>query len=333
MTPSILGLDIGGANLKAAHTSGQVINHPFELWKNPSQLPRVLELILGNFAAFDALAVTMTGELCDCFATKRQGVHAILDAVAQVAGSRPIRVWRTDGRFVDLQSARAEPLLVAAANWLALASFAGRFIPTGPGLVLDVGSTTTDLIPLRDAVPIPQGRTDPERLRSRELVYTGARRTPLCALLGGDGAAEWFATTLDVYLLLGQIPEDPNDMVTADGRPATRAAAHGRLARMVCADAETFTLEEAHHLAEALCHRQLRLIREALGEVSRRAEWSGLPLAVVVAGSGEFLARMALEQNPAFPSGRLISLAETLGADVSQAACAYAVARLAAEMP
>jgi uncharacterized hydantoinase/oxoprolinase family protein len=102
---------------------------------------------------------------------------------------------------------------------------------------------------------------------------------------------------------------------------------------MVCADAETFTAEEARHLAESLCHRQLRLIWEALGEVSKRAGWSDLPLAVVVAGSGEFLARMALEQNPTFPSVRLISLAETLGPRVSQAACAYAVARLTAETP
>jgi probable H4MPT-linked C1 transfer pathway protein len=341
-------MDIGGANLKTAHSSGQVIHRPFELWKNPSQLPRILESVLGDLPAFDACAVTMTAELCDCFATRRQGVHFILDAVAQVAGSRPVWVWRTDGRFVDLPTARAEPLLAAAANWLALATFAGRFVPSGPGLLLDVGSTTTDLVPLWNGTPIPQGRTDLERLRCRELVYTGARRTPLCALLGSAGAAEWFATTLDVYLLLGQIPEEPGNGATADGRPATRNAAHGRLARMVCADAETFAVQEATSLAQSLCNQQIQLIRGALWEIGKRAGWiekrgkgtvkQGAPLlfpacqaTVVLAGSGEFLARMALADTAGFPNLRLISLADALRQDVSEAACAYAVARLAAE--
>ena len=82
---------------------------------------------------------------------------------------------------------------------------------------------------------MPLGRTDPERLQSGALVYTGARRTPVCAVLGGTAhpplrvAAEWFATMLDVYLLLGDIRENELDTNTADGRPATRAAAAARI--------------------------------------------------------------------------------------------------------
>ena len=117
-------------------------------------------------------------------------------------------VWTNQGRFVDLDQARRQTLHVAAANWLALASCAAKLTHGEPGLLIDIGSTTTDIIPLLAGVPRPHGFTDPERLQARELVYCGVRRTPLCALLGLSAAAELFATTLDVCLMLELVAED-----------------------------------------------------------------------------------------------------------------------------
>src|SRR5579884_2539286 len=176
---AVLGLDIGGANLKAAHTDGQARSVPFELWKQPKRLPDVLRRLIHDLPSANELAVTMTGELCDCFRSRRHGVLAILDAVAAAAGQTPVRIWGNDGRFADPPEARRKPLQVASANWLALAAFAGRYVPQGPALVIDIGSTTTDIVPLLDGRPMPQGRTDSERLGCSELVYTGVRRTPL----------------------------------------------------------------------------------------------------------------------------------------------------------
>jgi probable H4MPT-linked C1 transfer pathway protein len=329
MTRSVIGLDVGGANLKAAHSSGVAVLQPFALWNNPGGLAEALGTLIGSLPPAEILAVTMTGELCDCYESKRQGVNAILDAVEMVAGNRPILIWQNQGRFVSVPEARANPLQTAAANWLALATFAGRYAPTGPALLLDVGSTTTDLVPLRDGKPVPRGRTDPERLRCQELVYTGVRRTPLCALLGGGGAAELFATTLDVYLVLGSIRENPADCDTADGRPATRRAAHARLARMLCADRETSTEEERRRLAERVLLRQVMLLTGAVESGVKRLP--GPPETVVLAGSGEFLARLVLEEQKAFPPCKAVQLHQILGENVSTAACAYAVALLAAE--
>jgi probable H4MPT-linked C1 transfer pathway protein len=326
---NILGLDIGGANLKAAHTNGAARLRPFALWKNPAGLPDALRALLRELPAFDLLAVTMTGELCDCFETKRQGIAAILDAVEQVAGPTPVRVWRTDGRFVDPATARQTPRQTAAANWHALAVYAGRHAPKGPALLLDIGSTTTDVIPLQDGRPTPKGLTDPERLRSNELVYTGVRRTPLCTLLGTHGAAEFFATTLDVYLVLGRTAEDATDHDTADGRPATRAAAHARLARMLCADLETTTEDERRKLAEFALFWQVYALTSAVRSVAKKL--SGPPQTVVVSGSGEFLAPLVLAEQEAFPRCPVVSLARELGPDRSRAACAFAVAVLAGE--
>ena len=325
MSRSVLGLDIGGANLKAAHTNGAARSRPFALWKNPGGLTQALRNLIAEMPVADLLAVTMTGELCDCFESKRQGVNAILDTVEAAAVGKPVRVWRTDGRFMDLTDVRRNPLMAAAANWLALATFAGRYVPKGPALLIDIGSTTTDIVALQDGRPLPIGRTDPERLHSGELVYTGVRRTPLCAIMGSEGAAELFATTLDAYLLIGWIAEDPTDHNTADGRPATKAAAHARLARMLCADLETSTAEERENLANRILLKQVYTLLGAVeGLVRRRGE---PPRTIIAAGEGEFVVLPLLKEQQAIPPCPVIRL-ET---DISRAACAHAVAVLAAE--
>jgi probable H4MPT-linked C1 transfer pathway protein len=333
MPQSVLGLDVGGANLKAAHSDGSVRSVPFALWKAPDRLSGQLRQLIAAMPPSDLLAVTMTGELCDCYESKRQGVRAILDAVESAAQGEKIAIWRNDGLFVDLATARETPLQVAAANWLALATYAGRFAPEEPALLLDIGSTTTDIVPLQDGKPVPRGRTDHERLRLKELDYTGVRRTPICALLGPRVASELFATTLDVYLILGSIPEDVDDCNTADTRPATIANAHARLARMKCADFETSTESDRMELARLARHCQKLRIHISMVQVIRAMR--GLPTTILVAGSGEFIAPAIVETCvmtfPALSSARYLSLATQFGAERSQAAPAYALAVLAAE--
>jgi probable H4MPT-linked C1 transfer pathway protein len=328
---AVLGLDIGGANLKAAHTSGFTRHVGFALWKNPAGLAEALRAIVEAAPPHEVLAVTMTGELCDCFESKREGVGAILAAVAGVARA-PARVWTTDGAFSDLESARSQPLKVASANWLALATFAGRFAPAGPALLIDIGTTTTDVIPLVAGRPVPRGWTDRERLRSYELVYRGWRRTPLCVLMD-DGAAEWFATTHDLNLIMNWIAEDPADRDTADGKPATRTAALRRLARMVCADGETLSERDCKALAETLSQRFVARLALAIAAVAKRLP---APMQTVVgSGSGEFLIPAifsCIVGQLAFPEAPAVtSLAHRLGPDVSAVACAHAVAILCGE--
>jgi (4-(4-[2-(gamma-L-glutamylamino)ethyl]phenoxymethyl)furan-2-yl)methanamine synthase len=321
MSEAVLGLDIGGANLKAALSSGPAISRPFALWKRPNDLAAELTHLIVDVSPPATrgglnVAVTMTGELCDCFPTSRAGVLHILDAVASAFPESSIHVWRADGRFASIDAARADPRPCAAANWLALATFAGRFAPKGSALLVDIGSTTTDLVPLFDGIPVPTARTDPERLKAGELVYTGVRRTPACALMGIGGAAEFFATTLDVYLLLDRIAEDAADTDTADGRPATRDGAHSRLARMFCGDAETIRRTATVALAKRLSLIQ----KQAIDRAARRFQFRSL----IVSGVGEFLAREVFADF----AGPIVSLAEQLGPERSAAAAAAAVAEL-----
>jgi probable H4MPT-linked C1 transfer pathway protein len=328
MSFHVLGFDIGGANLKAAHTNGWARSTPFELWKYPERLSGALRDLLNSAPPRGRLAVTMTGEMCDCFEHRRQGVRAILGALRVVAENSFTLIWQTDGRFVSVAEAAESPLGTASANWLALATFAGRFAPLGPALLIDIGSTTTDIVPLLDSKPVPSGRTDAERLKSRQLVYTGIRRTPVCALSGRGIAAELFATTLDAYLILGEIEEDDSDQFTADGRAATKQAAHARLARMLGADADTCKLEDTLALAREVKGRQLSIVRDAAQIVASTLPFA--PRTIVLAGSGEFLAEQIVRADSPTELER-ISLAKQLGPALSQSACAYAVAVLASE--
>jgi probable H4MPT-linked C1 transfer pathway protein len=350
-TGTILGLDIGGANLKAATPDQRATSVPFALWKQPDRLPAALADLVGRFPDAEELAVTMTGELCDCYETRREGVNAIIKAVRFASGGRRIRVWSTDGVFLNDNEAKLHTLRVASANWHALATLAGQYVPEGRAILIDIGSTTTDIIPILDGTPVPAGKTDFERLATHELLYTGVSRTPVCAVIGFEGAAELFATMCDVYLTLGMIREDSENRDTADGRPATREFARARLCRMLGGDAETVREEVTTSLAEEMFQRQAGQVALCVDRVADRlarmpslAPWDPTDpmmtellkmneefrvgfmkseIAKVASGSGEFVAERHFDV--------AISLGERLGPGVSACAPAYAVAVLAAE--
>lgn len=333
----VVGLDIGGANLKAATSGGQALSRNFELWRAPRRLAEMLSELLCQLPAPAALAVTMTAELADCFTTKAEGVDAILHAVERVAGTAPVLVWQTSGAFVGPEQARRQPLQTAAANWHALATWAGRFAWDGAALLVDIGSTTSDIIPLWRGVPVSRGNTDSTRLMAGELAYTGVRRTPLCAVADavpfrGQScplAAEVFATTLDVYLTLGKICEDAVDTNTANGRPATISTARDRLARMLCCDCSEFSAEDAESMARFLAAAQRGKLCAALESVL--ASLPGPCTVAIVSGSGSFLAEEVLKQHPATNGCRMEWLATRFSPALAEAACAYAVAVLAME--
>ena len=226
-----------------------------------------------------------------------------------------------------------------------------RWAPTGRAILIDIGSTTTDIIPILDGKLVPGGKTDYERFATGELVYTGVRRTPICAIPEFEGAAELFATTLDVYLILGQIPEASDDRDTADGRPATKRFARARLSRMIGGEVETIPPERIQMLASELATLQFFQIDRSLNRVKTRlasmaisAVWEtdDRHLRVLTSMNSELKLHVAMRQITVivtgaggFLSSRLkedtLALADKLGPQVSACAPAYALAVLASE--
>ena len=328
-----LGLDIGGANLKLACGDDFATSARFALWKHPHELATAVGKLLDAAPATDRVALTMTGELADCFATKREGVEHILGAAQQAVGDRELLVYALPGAFLDVSAAGQQPEYVAASNWHALAAAVATRVEGSPLMVIDTGSTTTDVMPVVEGKVAAVGKNDPERLLAGELVYAGVRRSPVCAMapaLPWQGqpcptARVLFATAVDAFVWTGDIAEDESDLETADGRPATRSFARDRLARSICADRELFSDDDALNAAMALKSAQAAKIGLGARQVLRRLGTP--PTALVISGSGEFLARdAALRLRLNAP---IHSLAEMLGADVSNCAAAWAVSVLA----
>ncbi len=236
----------------------------------------------------------MTAELSDAFRTKREGVSFVLDAAEEALGDRPLSVLTTAGELVSMAAARARPGDVAAANWVATALAVAGAHPDA--LLIDIGSTTTDIVPIAAGRVAATGHDDLGRLLAGELVYTGVLRTNLAAIAprvpvrGGwcPVSSEYFAISADVHLVLGRLAPEAYDCPTPDGRPATVAFARERIARLVCADVEQLDEAEVDAIATFLHDEQVRQIEDA----ARRVQGPLPPGAPVVAvGSGVFLGR------------------------------------------
>ena len=189
-------------------------------------------------------AVTMTGEMVDLFDNREDGVCRIATEVARtlVAPSAPgrgpgsLHFFAGDAGWRRVAEVPAHWHAIASANWLATARHAA--LRGNTGLLVDIGSTTTDLIAFRGGRVIAPDRSDAERLATGELVYHGVVRTPLCALgashrrwrgLPHNVMNEFFATTADVYRLTGELDPTHDQHPSADNAGkdpvATRANA------------------------------------------------------------------------------------------------------------
>jgi len=356
---NVLALDIGGANIKAAWgecgagevTMDSACTLAFALWNAPSRLADMLRAAAATAGSFHALAVTMTGELCDCYETRRDGVRHILDCVKLFAGDRQVGVWLTEGRFAPADEANDRWLACASANWHALATWVARAHPAGATLLIDTGSTTTDITLLRDGRVEAKWLTDMDRLHSGELVYLGAKRTPLCALgptVTARGKryrvmAECFARTEDLSMVFRGLPMEVDNLDTADGRPLTPVHSAARIARMVGADLSVISEDDARCIArgfrDIMVSRMAGAIRRVLGDVR--------PIRAVVCGSGEGVACQAVEHarigverrwkrlmrdytggDPRPKGIEMIRMSQTMGKEAGEATCAAALLHL-----
>ena len=271
----MIGIDVGGANLKIADDSGiHVIYAP--LWTGQ----KIAGLLEPFRSGTEQAAVVMSGELADCFPTKQDGIGWIFQEVTKVFPEAVF--FGNDGRF----HTRPDPSL-AAANWLASAVLLEK---THEGQIfLDMGSTTTDIIPLHD-VPGFYGYTDLRRLREGFLVYTGMLRTNIAtqinhAVIGGIStplAREYFACSADAHLVLGHISPEEYTVPPPDGGEKNLDGAMRRLARCACAGVDEIGISGCTALADAFWKAQQSEVTKCL----QKAEEMGCPEGVITAGIG-----------------------------------------------
>ncbi|MDO5845130.1 MAG: H4MPT-linked C1 transfer pathway protein, partial [Methanocorpusculum sp.] len=140
----MIGIDVGGANLKIYDDSGVHI-HYCPLWKESN-----LAEIISEYKDSDNASVVMSGELADGFFNKAEGIEFIVNAVQKTFPDAIF--YGTDAKFH--KKACKE---LAAANWLASVDFLREKYPNG--MMLDIGSTTADIVPFSDFENL-KGMTD-----------------------------------------------------------------------------------------------------------------------------------------------------------------------------
>jgi len=343
---TVLGLDVGGAHLKAAlvDARGQVVDAreiACPLWQGLERLDAALAALSPAMGAAASIAATMTGELVDLFSDRATGVRVLVERLRAWAAGRELAIFAGEDGFLEPDAAMLRPGSVASANWLATARLCARRLACG--LLVDIGSTTSDLVPFADGRVLAEGRDDFGRLSCGELVWVGVVRTPLCALgpaVSFRGrmrplAAEWFATTADVFRLTGELCEADDHHPAADGGPKTEEGSARRILRMVGADLGPFHLEEARALARAFRLRALERLEEAaLSVLERLPARNGLPV-LVATGAGSFLARRLAQRLdlPAVGFAELLGVPEPSRHGVEVCAPAVAVALLRTEQP
>ncbi|MEI6293419.1 MAG: hydantoinase/oxoprolinase family protein [Methanomicrobiales archaeon] len=259
-----VGIDVGGAHLKVVDHNGVHI-HYCPLWKGAP----LKELLVRYNKETTSAAVVMSGELADCFSSKAEGIGFIVDSVK--AAFPDAIFYGTDEAFHRV----AGPQL-AASNWLVSADYIRELYPGA--VFVDMGSTTTDIIPIGRFEAL-KGLTDLDRLQQGYLIYTGLLRTSVPCLIRSvllDGvptpvSSEYFACSGDVHLVLGHIKEPQYTSDPPDGVNRTVEAALRRLARVVCADLDEIGEHGARAIAETFWNAQKDLIISGIENVCRKA--------------------------------------------------------------
>lgn len=336
-----VGWDLGGAHLKRVvlddHgriTDARQLACP--LWRGLEHLTAALESAHEPADVYHA--VTMTGELCDNFGSRAAGVAAIAETVGRVLGRDRTGLYAGSAGWLTVDTLNNNNARnCASANWYAMAAAVAARRPDA--LLIDVGSTTTDLVPITNGGVACRGFDDASRLRCAELVYTGIVRTPLMALADAapcDGemhglAAEYFANTADIYRLRGELPKDADLHDTADGEDRSLASSARRVMRMLGMDFAGET-QRARRVADYFAYRQFELLQRALLRVT--SGMSGECTTIVAAGAGHFLVERLAAFN-AIDCVNFASLFDIAGADphlVATCAPAVAVAALRANV-
>jgi probable H4MPT-linked C1 transfer pathway protein len=280
----IAGFDIGGANTDVAvvdfDESGNITGVETDfvylpMWMKNDKLSEALIKLLGIcMDEVDGVGVSMTAELVDAYKTKKEGVIDISNKSVD-SFNVPVGFVSLDG-IMELSEVVDNPIMVAAANWIATAPLAAKIDQNC--ILIDIGSTTTDIIPIKNGKECAVGRSDLERLKTGELVYSGTLRTNVAALIEKiplDGAvlriaSELFAVTADIQMILGNITEEEYSCDTMDGSGKSIEECMRRLSRVVCGDMDVLNHNEIIAMAEYIYRAQVSKISEALLEVSKR---------------------------------------------------------------
>ncbi|MDX2309641.1 MAG: hydantoinase/oxoprolinase family protein [Hyphomicrobium sp.] len=333
------GLDVGGAHLKVALVEdGRAIaaeQFRCRLWMGLEKLDTAFGKAAPMLARAERFAVTMTGELSDVFPDRATGVETLVRLTAERLGPAT-QYWMALAGFGPPDEAARRPADVGSTNFLASAKLVAAHHPDA--LLIDFGSTTTDIIPIRAGRPAPRGLTDAERQTTGELVYTGFTRTSVAMVAARAPfrgqwvtlAREHLATMADVRRMLGTLPQSVDLHATADGKGKSAEESRVRLARLLGRDAAETIASDWKEPAQFICSEQMHSISDGASLVLSAAGLpDGAPVVAAGIGASEVAAIPALRSRTVITFGTMIGAAPNLDFAATAYAPAVSVALLA----
>ncbi|MFW9879584.1 MAG: hydantoinase/oxoprolinase family protein [Candidatus Thorarchaeota archaeon] len=318
----LVGLDIGGANTKAAlinFNNKTILNsfsyiEYFPFWeKTKTEIPEMLNNIIKkliemndyHLESVDYFTITITAELSDAFQTKREGILTIIDALGKVFEKDKLKFISNIQTFMDYKDAKSKPYAIAASNWVSTALYLGHFVPEC--ILIDGGSTTIDIIPIIESKPASMGDDDISRLMNHELIYTGGLRATIPSITHHVPykdkivrvSFEKFALISDVHRILNNISEKEYINDTADSRSKSLQDCYARLSRVICMDIETLSTDDLNTIANHIYQKQLDIVSREIKAfmeklIIRCIKFKNNPKFIITGLSADFLIRKSL---------------------------------------
>ncbi|MCC3144110.1 H4MPT-linked C1 transfer pathway protein [Halanaerobium sp. Z-7514] len=295
---TVTAWDIGGANIKASRieyekniSNIKSSSHFFPIWDQSKDPLLIIKDISEELGSSDYFAVTMTAELADRFNNKAEGVNYIIELFEKNFKEKNIFYCDYYGNLKQKFEIKAIKTL-AAANWAVSAKFLAEFF--ADFILFDLGSTSTDLIPVKNSKLINRGKTDNERLFWGELIYLGYLRSNLSFLvdqLPYQGKMitpinEYFASTADIHLLKGIIDQSEYNIPTADAKAKNRKAALSRVARLLSLDLNIASEAEIELIVNYIYQKEIDLLYEKIVQLYSRVDPSFET--IILANKGAF---------------------------------------------
>ncbi len=223
-----IGWDIGGAHTKytVSFESKDVVECRIihcELWKSLSKLEDIIENVNFKYKKkFNIInLITMSAEMCDIFCSRKKGVKSILSLFEKRDFIN--HIYTKDNEILKLQGFKKYSSCEST-NWMVIADYLKSFDKNI--VAIDLGSTTTDLVLIKNHICVNTRYDDYSGLNTGELLYTGVLRTPIYSVTNSivlnkktyNIIPENFSTISDIYRLLNIIKNKSDYTNTADGR-------------------------------------------------------------------------------------------------------------------
>jgi probable H4MPT-linked C1 transfer pathway protein len=298
----LLGVDIGQMNIKI--TSLEMVECPrIRSVSFPfSEIGEMVEKLVFFVPHPDLVIITQT--MCasrNFFSSLKEGTHYIVDLTERLFGEK-VRYPALSYKLYMPEEAKKHYLDVACRNWIATCYLTSYLNLFEDGLVVDCGTSSTDIVPVLNSAPVTIDNNDQgyTRLKTGELFWSGLYFTrvqsisPTIVLDGEEFQVKPTSKCMifDAFVVSGTVPPE-SDIVKISFESCVE-----RILDAIAADKELLTVNDARKIAQFFIEKQRKrteiTIEKVLSAVNEKYN-KNLKVAAIAGVGKDIITRKALE--------------------------------------